>query len=461
MARVAAPGPPGAYSTRHLATQFLAQPKHPCRRPSVPDRFAPLYLIISVVLSFSAAWGLVALVFVDLAGNDGMQFILPFLLFVFLMALGFDYNILVMRGIREEAQSQPLRTAVREAISRTGGTVTAAGMILAGSFALLAMEGNTDQVRQVGFGVAAGILMDAFLIRTLLIPAPVVLLGGRELVARSALPPHQHHSCTRSAYRPDEPSVREGATMKALGDHGPVRPSGRARTDEQNGDDRSAVVGAVAGNERLTALAGGVLLVLIVVEIVTSARLRTLLSTHVFVGVLLAGPLIVKLGSTGYRFLRYYTRSPAFVRRGPPRLALRVLAPLLIATTLVVIGSGIGLVVTGPRDAGLLLPLHGFSVLIWLPLIAVHVFAHIRRVPRLVTDDWSKPSAEQTPGRGRRLGLNLGALMLGALAAILLLPGAAPWIAWSQTNGTIPAPMIVGTIVAILALLATRLLRWW
>jgi RND superfamily putative drug exporter len=138
---------------------------------------APLYLIVSVVLSFLAAWGLVALVFVHLAGSGGVQFILPFLLFVFLMALGSDYNILVMRRIREVAHSQPLRAAVREAISRTGSTVTAAGMILAGTFALLAVEGNTDQVRQVGFGVAAGILMDTFLIRTLLIPTLVVLLG--------------------------------------------------------------------------------------------------------------------------------------------------------------------------------------------------------------------------------------------------------------------------------------------
>jgi RND superfamily putative drug exporter len=138
---------------------------------------APLYLIVSVVLSFLAAWGLVALVFVHLAASDGVQFILPFLLFVFLMALGSDYNILVMRRIREEAHHQPLRIAVREAISRTGGTVTTAGVILAGTFALLAVQGNTDQVRQVGFGVAAGILMDTFLIRTLLIPALVVLLG--------------------------------------------------------------------------------------------------------------------------------------------------------------------------------------------------------------------------------------------------------------------------------------------
>src|SRR6266516_2747184 len=240
-------------------------------------------------------------------------------------------------------------------------------------------------------------------------------------------------------------------------DESPARPSGQAHTSEYNGDKQSAV----DGNERMTALAGAVLLVLILVELVSAAILRTLLSIHVFVGVLLAGPLIVKLGSTGWRFLRYYTGSPAFVRRGPPHLALRVMAPLLIATTLVVIGSGIGLVVTGPSSAGPLLPLHGFSVLVWLPLIAIHVFAHILRVPRLVADDWSKPSGKSlAAGRGRRLGMNLGALLAGAVAAILLFPGTAPWIVWSQTNGTIPAPMIVGMIVATLALLVTRPLKW-
>ena len=245
--------------------------------------------------------------------------------------------------------------------------------------------------------------------------------------------------------------------MKSLGDDGPVRPSGQTQTSGGNADDRFAVV----GNERLTALAGAVLLVLILVELVSSASLRALLPIHIFVGVLMVGPLAVKLGSTGYRFLRYYTRSPAFVRRGPPRLSLRVLAPLLIVTTLVVIGSGIGLVVTGPTQAGPLLPMHNLSVLVWLPMIAIHVFAYIWRTPRLVADDWRKPSGRSlAPGRGLRLGVNLGALLAGAVAAILLFPGATPWVVWSQTSQMIPAPLIVGMIVAILVLLVTRPLRW-
>ena len=240
------------------------------------------------------------------------------------------------------------------------------------------------------------------------------------------------------------------------GDDSPVRTSGQTRTDGRNVDDRSAVV----GNERMTTLAGAVLLMLIVVELVTVPTLRALLSVHVLVGVLLTGPLAVKIGSTGYRFLRYYTGSPAYVRKGPPRLALRVLAPLLLATTLVVIGSGIGLVVTSPTQAGPLRIVHVLSALTWLPMIAIHVFAYIRRVPRSLADDWSKHPAEQAPGRGLRLGVNLGVLLGGAIAAILVLPVAAPWSAWIKTNEVGPGFFIVGMIVATLALLATRPLRW-
>ncbi len=142
---------------------------------------APLYLVVSVVLSYLATLGLVAIVFVRLGGQDGIQFILPFLLFVFLMALGSDYNILVMTRIREEAHTKPVRQAVNDAMSVTGATVTTAGTILAGTFAVLAIAGggsaNGGQVQQIGFGIAAGVLMDTFLVRTLLVPSVVVLLG--------------------------------------------------------------------------------------------------------------------------------------------------------------------------------------------------------------------------------------------------------------------------------------------
>jgi hypothetical protein len=104
--------------------------------------------------------------------------------------------------------------------------------------------------------------------------------------------------------------------------------------------------------------------------------------------------------------------------------------------------------------------LHGFSVLVFLPLMAIHLVAHILATPRLVADDWSTVSVALAPGREIRMGVNLGALALGVLAAIFLLPTTTPWIAWSQTNGRVPAPVIVGTLLAIVALLTTRPLRW-
>ncbi len=241
-------------------------------------------------------------------------------------------------------------------------------------------------------------------------------------------------------------------------DDSPVRSTGPTRTDEGDADEQSGVV----GNERLTALAGAALLVLIVVELVTMPNLRSLMSAHVFVGLLLAGPLAVKLGSTGYRFFRYYTKNPAYRRKGPPRLALRVLAPLLVAVTLVLVGSGIGLLLTGPIQPGPVLALHAISAVLWLPVIAIHVFAYVWREPRLIADDWRQQPIEQAPGRGIRLGVNLGALVGVLIVAFLMYPLASPWIAWITTTGDPPgqAFFIVGSVAAVLALLATRPLRW-
>lgn len=139
---------------------------------------APLYLVISVVLSYLAALGLDVLIFVDIRGDSGLSFILPFLLFLFLLALGEDYNILVMTRIREEAHDHTLKEAVRIALSATGSTVTSAGLVLAGTFTVLGFSsGGNAQVQEIGFGLALGILMDTFLVRTLLVPSTVVLLG--------------------------------------------------------------------------------------------------------------------------------------------------------------------------------------------------------------------------------------------------------------------------------------------
>lgn len=235
----------------------------------------------------------------------------------------------------------------------------------------------------------------------------------------------------------------------------PLHPSGSRHPKHTDEEKHMGVI----GNERLTALVSLVLLVLIIVELVTSAFLRVWLPTHTVVGVLLAGPLLVKMGSTSWRFVRYYTRVPAYVHRGPPPLILRVLGPVLLITTLVMVGSGIELVVTGPIQPFLLA--HVFSALVWLPLITVHSLAHLQQVPRSIASDWNTQQGSRFHvGRGLRLGTNLGALLLGVIAAVLLLPTATPLLAWSQTNAIGVGPFLVGMGAALLVGLITRPWRW-
>ena len=144
---------------------------------------APVYLIASVALSYLAAFGLSVLLFQDATGSGGLPYFIPFLMFLFLLALGEDYNILVMTRIREEAGRVPLRQAVRNALERTGSTVTSAGLVLAGTFGVFALveagQPGGGVYRDILASLALGILMDAFLVRTLLVPSTVALLGRR------------------------------------------------------------------------------------------------------------------------------------------------------------------------------------------------------------------------------------------------------------------------------------------
>lgn len=139
---------------------------------------APWYLIASVGLSYLASLGFAMIVFVHISHQDGLNFVLPFLMFIFGMALGEDYNILVMSRIREEAHHEKtLSQAVTKAVGITGTTVTSAGLILAGTFTILGIVGGNEQVQQIGFGIAFGVLLDTFFVRTLLVPSIVTLLG--------------------------------------------------------------------------------------------------------------------------------------------------------------------------------------------------------------------------------------------------------------------------------------------
>src|SRR5438093_6803653 len=122
--------------------------------------------------------------------------------------------------------------------------------------------------------------------------------------------------------------------------------------------------GGTEGNARLTGVTGLVLLVLLAVEGVTILAIRPLLSVHVFVGLLLIPQVALKLAATGYRLLRYYTRAAEYVRKGPPLLLRMLVAPVLVAATLVVFATGVALLALGP-GGGIVLGLHKASFIVW------------------------------------------------------------------------------------------------
>jgi uncharacterized membrane protein YdfJ with MMPL/SSD domain len=137
---------------------------------------APLYLLAAVALNFLAAIGVCGFFFQRILGQDGFNYAIPLYTFIFLVALGADYTIFLMSRVREEAQRRNLGLGVPYAVSRTGGVITSAGLILAGTFLVLTSLPLT-LLYQLGVCVAVGILLDTFVVRGLLVPGLVLLLG--------------------------------------------------------------------------------------------------------------------------------------------------------------------------------------------------------------------------------------------------------------------------------------------
>lgn len=182
------------------------------------------------------------------------------------------------------------------------------------------------------------------------------------------------------------------------------------------------VGGGTAGNEQLTAVAGVLLLVLFAVLGVTIIRIGQLLWLHLFLGVLLVGPVVLKLGSTGYRFVRYYTSNPAYRRKGPPPLLMRVLGPFVIATTVAVFFTGLLLLIDGPGASSLLRVLHKLTFFAWLAAVGVHVLWHLQELPSgLRAVRHAERRDRDLPGsRGRGLAV-LISLVGGTVLALLFL----------------------------------------
>jgi hypothetical protein len=183
------------------------------------------------------------------------------------------------------------------------------------------------------------------------------------------------------------------------------------------------------GNARLTALTGAALLVLLAVEGITLLSLRTMLSWHIFVGLLVVPVVALKLGSTGYKIYRYYTRRADYVEAGPPHLLLRLLGPVVALTTIALLATGIVLIVEKPGN-GLVLLLHKASFAVWVAALGAHVLAHLGRLPRVLQSDLGG-RADVAGSRGRLL-LVAAAVVVGAIIAVALLPLSASWVHWLQ-----------------------------
>lgn len=181
----------------------------------------------------------------------------------------------------------------------------------------------------------------------------------------------------------------------------------------------------VEGNTRLTASNGMVLLVMLAVEGVTILDVRGMLTLHIFLGVMLIPPILLKSATTMWRFSKYYRGDDAYRRKGPPHLILRVLGPLVIVSSLALLGTGVGLLAVTPNEDSALLTLHQASFIVWVSAMTLHVLGHIIEAS---VSSWHEVGRRSAP-RGRRVRFAVLALTLaaGVGAGVALLPAAHPW----------------------------------
>ena len=175
---------------------------------------APLYLLLASGLALAASLGLTALVFQEALGYGELTYFVPFAVAVLLLSLGSDYNIFVVGQIWREAETRPLRDAVAVAAPRASGAINVAALALACSFAALALI-PLRSFREFAFAMSVGILLDAFLVRSVLVPALVSVVGEASWWRRAASSPRcprasegRSKSCRAGHARPRMPGVR-------------------------------------------------------------------------------------------------------------------------------------------------------------------------------------------------------------------------------------------------------------
>jgi hypothetical protein len=187
--------------------------------------------------------------------------------------------------------------------------------------------------------------------------------------------------------------------------------------------------GGTDGNEQLTTIMGAILIVLLAVIGFTIPQLGQFISVHLFVGMLLLGPVLLKMASTGYRFIRYYRGSAAYRVKGPPELVLRLIGPIVVLTTVAVFITGVVLLIVGPGHRDPWLMLHKVSFIVWVVFMSVHVLGHLPAVGRAlgIGRRGRAQLAGASPGAAGRWIAIAGALVVGLVLALLLIPDYSAW----------------------------------
>ena len=188
---------------------------------------------------------------------------------------------------------------------------------------------------------------------------------------------------------------------------------------------RESSESGVIANERLTALTGGLLLVLLALMGVTVLSVRRLLPEHFLLGLLLVPPVALKLASTGYRFARYYTGDSRYRTAGPPQLLMRLTAPIVVISTVAIFATGIELWIFGLRFGSVWVEAHKLSFWVWLPVTAVHVLGHLSRTNHAVAEELS---ASRSRSSITQRSLVVGSLIAGVVLAVASLTYATPFI---------------------------------
>lgn len=199
-----------------------------------------------------------------------------------------------------------------------------------------------------------------------------------------------------------------------------------AAVDDDDTDDR------VEANARLTGMTALVLLLLLAAEGYTILRVGAHLTLHVVIGIILVPPVLLKIGSTGWRFARYYLGSTPYRRKGPPPLLLRLLGPIVVVLTLAVLGSGIALLLGPSSMRQDLLLVHKATFILWFGAMTIHVLGHFVETMRLAPKDFYWRTRSQVRGAGKREWALVGSLCIGVLLAVAVAPKVGPWVSEGQ-----------------------------